>query len=98
MLQLVLLIDSREQYSNVGRNKVESLAGHVQVVRSQYPHVDVRKLDQGDVMWIAKSRYIKHPAGQPVLLPVHGATHGCAMLSCMIVEYCQMPSIHASQA
>lgn len=56
-MQLVLIIDQREQYSNVGKDRVESLARWVQTVRDRGIAVDVRTLQQGDVLWIARSRY-----------------------------------------
>lgn len=62
VLQLVLVIDSREQYSNVGRDRVDSLARHVQLVRDRSIAVDVRTLQQGDALWIAKPRSVTlHP-------------------------------------
>lgn len=58
VLQLVLIIDSREQYSNVGKDRVDSLARHVQLVRDRNITVDVRTLQQGDALWIAKPRWV----------------------------------------
>lgn len=57
MLQLVLIIDSREQYSHVAHSKVEGLARHVQLVMDRNIPVEVRGLQQGDALWIAKSRW-----------------------------------------
>lgn len=54
----MLIIDSREQYSNVGRDKVDSLARHVQLVRDRSIAVEVRTLQQGDVLWVAKPRWV----------------------------------------
>ena len=56
MLQVVLILDSREQYNNVGKNRIESLSAHLQMVRSHYANVEVRELKVGDVVWIARSR------------------------------------------
>ena len=56
MLQLVLIIDSREQFSHVAHSKVDGLARHVQLVRDRNITVEVRGLQQGDALWIAKSR------------------------------------------
>ena len=61
----MLIIDSREQYSNVGKDRVDSLARHVQIVRDRNIAVDVRTLQQGDVLWIAKSR-CAHPSICPL--------------------------------
>ena len=53
----MLILDSREQYSNVGKNRIESLSAHLQMVRSHYANVEVQELKVGDVIWIARSRY-----------------------------------------
>lgn len=55
--EVVLILDSREQYSNVGKNRIESLSAHLQMVRSHYANVEVRELKVGDVVWIARSRH-----------------------------------------
>lgn len=55
-MQLVLIVDSREQYSNAGKNRVDQLASHVQTIRDRGIAVDIRTLQQGDVLWIAQSR------------------------------------------
>lgn len=57
VLQLVLIIDSREQYSHVAHSKADGLARHVQLVRDHGIPVEVRGLQQGDALWIAKSRW-----------------------------------------
>ena len=59
-LQLVLIIDSREQYSHVAHSKVDGLARHVQLVRDRNIPVEVRGLQQGDALWLAKSRWADH--------------------------------------
>lgn len=61
MLQLVLIIDSREQYSHVSKSKAEGLSRHVQLVRDRNIPVEVRGLQQGDALWIAKSRSCSPP-------------------------------------
>lgn len=56
-VQLMLIIDSREQYSNAGRERADGLAGKIQVIRDRGISVEIRALQQGDVLWIAHSRY-----------------------------------------
>ena len=57
-VQVMLIIDQREQYNNSGKDRMASLARHVQTVRDRNIAVDVRTLHQGDVLWIAKSRCV----------------------------------------
>ncbi|KAL0033716.1 hypothetical protein WJX77_002280 [Trebouxia sp. C0004] len=54
--ELMLIIDSREQYSNTGKDRADGLAGKIQVIRDRGISVDIRMLEQGDVLWIAHSR------------------------------------------
>ena len=56
-VQLMLIIDSREQYSNAGKGRADGLAAKIQVIRDRGIAVDIRMLEQGDVLWIAHSRY-----------------------------------------
>lgn len=55
--QLMLIIDSREKYSNTGKDRADGLAAKIQVIQDRGISVDVRMLEQGDVLWIAHSRY-----------------------------------------
>jgi len=57
-VQLMLIIDSREKYSNTGKDRADGLAAKIQVIRDRGISVDVRMLEQGDVLWIAHSRYL----------------------------------------
>jgi ERCC4-type nuclease len=59
-VQLMLIIDSREKYSNTGKDRADGLAAKIQVIRDRGISVDVRMLEQGDVLWIAHSRYLQH--------------------------------------
>ncbi len=56
-VQLMLIIDSREKYSNTGKDRADGLAAKIQVIQDRGISVDVRMLEQGDVLWIAHSRY-----------------------------------------
>ncbi|KAL0029639.1 hypothetical protein WJX79_009994 [Trebouxia sp. C0005] len=63
--ELMLIIDSREQYSNAGKDRADGLAAKIQVIRDRGVSVDIRALQQGDVLWIAHSR--RHPGVEYVL-------------------------------
>ncbi|DBB12599.1 TPA: hypothetical protein ACH3X3_005387 [Trebouxia sp. C0006] len=63
--ELMLIIDSREKYSNTGKDRADGLAAKIQVIRDRGISVDVRMLEQGDVLWIAHSR--RHPGVEYVL-------------------------------
>ena len=80
VVQLVLIIDSREQYSNKEKSRADSLERHIQLVRDRNIAVEVRGLQQGDVLWIAKPRCACCPIPLPRLrhnLPYTQLRHSC---------------------
>lgn len=55
--EILLVLDQREQFCRAaGQNRNESLAGHVGALRAQGMSVEIRTLEQGDAVWIARSR------------------------------------------
>ncbi|KAK9828498.1 hypothetical protein WJX72_000382 [[Myrmecia] bisecta] len=64
--EVVLILDQREQFSRAGgAGRTESLMQHVQAMTNQGLKLEVRQLEVGDALWVARS--LRSPGAEYVL-------------------------------